>query len=47
MKFSEFPLMETERLKLRRMSKSDAADLFAILSDGDVTKDMGVAPLRM
>lgn len=42
--FNEFPTIETERLKLRPMSVNDSVSLFNILSDRDVTKDMGVDP---
>ena len=44
MTFSEFPDLETERLQLRRMTLDDAASLFDILANSDVTRDMGIEP---
>ncbi|GIQ69656.1 N-acetyltransferase [Xylanibacillus composti] len=40
-----FPVLETERCLLRQMKVEDAADLYQIFSDAEVTKDMGIDPL--
>ncbi|TLS53302.1 GNAT family N-acetyltransferase [Paenibacillus antri] len=40
----EFPELETERLRLRKMTVADAEAVFELFSDADVTKDMGIAP---
>jgi ribosomal-protein-alanine N-acetyltransferase len=44
MKFEEFPVIETERFLLRQMTLEDAQAVFEILSDAEVTKDMGEDP---
>ncbi|MCG7343391.1 GNAT family N-acetyltransferase [Sporosarcina sp. ACRSL] len=42
----EFPIIETERLLLRKVTTEDADDLLAYLSDEDVVKHMGLAPFQ-
>lgn len=42
----EFPIIETERLMLREVSKEDANDMFTYLSDKEVVKHMGLAPFQ-
>ena len=42
---SVFPTLETARLRLTALTPGDARDLFALLSDPDVTRYMGMAPL--
>ncbi|WP_309123136.1 GNAT family protein [Paenibacillus sp.] len=44
MDLSVFPELETERLRLRKMTVADAEAVFALFSDAEVTKDMGIAP---
>lgn len=44
MHFDTYPELETERLYLRKMTLEDAPELFKILSDPLVVKDMGEAP---
>lgn len=41
-----FPVLETERLKLREVTKSDAADIFACFSSDDVTRYYGQETLN-
>ncbi|GFN30810.1 N-acetyltransferase [Paenibacillus curdlanolyticus] len=41
---TDIPQLETQRLCLRRMTQEDAPALFAIFSDAQVTKDMGITP---
>lgn len=36
--FSQFPRLETERLELRQLHLSDAASLYAVLADEEVTR---------
>jgi len=43
-KEDKFPVLETERFLLRKMTAADAQAVFELFSDGDVTKDMGVEP---
>lgn len=40
-KFAEFPVLETERLSLRKLNKKDAAAFQIINSDSEVRKYMG------
>jgi [ribosomal protein S5]-alanine N-acetyltransferase len=40
----EFPIIETNRLKLRKVIKEDANDMFTYLSDKDVVNHMGLEP---
>lgn len=42
----EFPIIETERLMLRQVTTTDAADMFDYLSDEDVVKPMGLDPFQ-
>jgi ribosomal-protein-alanine N-acetyltransferase len=41
-----FPTLETARLRLTALTPGDARDLFCLLSDPDVTRYMGMAPLQ-
>lgn len=43
---NKFPLIETERLILREVTKADAKDMLAYLSDPDVVKHMGLDPFQ-
>jgi ribosomal-protein-alanine N-acetyltransferase len=43
--FQSIPTLETERLRLRPLSKDDAPGVFAILGDADVAHGAGVTPL--
>ena len=45
LKLDRFPVLETERFLLRRMSVDDAHEVFRLFSDAEVTKDMGIEPL--
>lgn len=45
MEFKEFPIINTDRFLLRQMSLDDAPGVLEVLSDKDVTKDMGIRPL--
>ncbi|WP_408009902.1 GNAT family N-acetyltransferase [Pseudalkalibacillus sp. A8] len=42
----EFPALETKRLILRKVTKEDASDMFAYLSDEEVVKHMGLPPSK-
>ncbi|WP_203247701.1 GNAT family N-acetyltransferase [Sporosarcina beigongshangi] len=42
----EFPIIETERLRLRQVTTEDASNMFAYLSDQDVVKPMGLDPFE-
>lgn len=42
----EFPIIETRRLILRRVTTEDAHDMFKYLSDKDVVKHMGLVPYQ-
>ncbi|TQR19424.1 GNAT family N-acetyltransferase [Psychrobacillus vulpis] len=42
----EFPVIETNRLILREVTKEDAHDMFLYLSDKDVVKPMGLEPFQ-
>lgn len=42
----EFPLIETRRLILRKVTIEDAGDMFTYLSDTDVVKPMGLYPCQ-
>ena len=44
--FDAFPGLETERLLLRRLLASDAADLFAMLGHVDLARFTGRKPLK-
>ena len=44
--FDAFPGLETERLLLRRLQVSDAADLFAMLGHVDLARFTGRKPLK-
>lgn len=44
--FNEIPIVNTEHFLLRPMSLEDAEAVFDILSDENVTKDMGVTPFK-
>ncbi|WML49938.1 GNAT family protein [Neobacillus sp. PS3-34] len=44
MKFENFPMLETNRLILRKMNLDDASSVFQNLSNPLVTKDMGESP---
>lgn len=44
--FAQFPALETERLKLRRILLGDAESLFAILSDQETMAHYGHLPHR-
>jgi hypothetical protein len=39
--FTRFPVLSTQRLRLRQLLPADAADLFVIKSDLEVTKHYG------
>ncbi|MDN4491947.1 GNAT family N-acetyltransferase [Ureibacillus aquaedulcis] len=43
---SEFPVLETERLTLREINKSDASSIFKYLSDPEVMKYYGLEPFE-
>jgi [ribosomal protein S5]-alanine N-acetyltransferase len=43
---NQFPIIETERLILREVTKADADDMLTYLSDPDVVKHMGLEPFR-
>jgi [ribosomal protein S5]-alanine N-acetyltransferase len=43
---NEFPLIETERLILRKATKADAEDMLRYLSDPAVVKHMGLEPFQ-
>ncbi|MFE1245077.1 GNAT family N-acetyltransferase [Fictibacillus sp. NPDC058756] len=43
---NQFPIIETERLILREVTKADAEDMLTYLSDPDVVKHMGLEPSR-
>ncbi|WP_143317574.1 GNAT family protein [Clostridium sp. HBUAS56017] len=45
-KFVEFPVIETDRLKLRLITKKDSRDLFSILSSEEVMEYYGAYPMR-
>ncbi|MBH0229099.1 GNAT family N-acetyltransferase [Halobacillus sp. KCTC 3957] len=42
----KFPVIETERLKLREVTKEDASDLLRYLSDEEIVKHMGLPPFQ-
>ncbi|WP_337018233.1 GNAT family protein [Oceanobacillus massiliensis] len=42
----DFPIIETERLVLRKVVKEDAKDMLAYLSDKEVVKPMGLEPFQ-
>src|SRR5699024_599050 len=42
----DFPILETERLTLRRVTQEDASDLLAYLSDVDVMKYYGLESFK-
>jgi [ribosomal protein S5]-alanine N-acetyltransferase len=42
---SEFPLLETDRLVLRRLSIGDAGAIFGIMSDAETMKHMDFPPM--
>jgi [ribosomal protein S5]-alanine N-acetyltransferase len=42
----EFPIIETNRLMLRKVTTEDANDMFTYLSDKDVMKHMGLEPFQ-
>jgi [ribosomal protein S5]-alanine N-acetyltransferase len=42
----EFPIIETNRLFLRKATKLDAKHMFTYLSDKDVVKHMGLEPFQ-
>ncbi|OOM76967.1 putative ribosomal N-acetyltransferase YdaF [Clostridium puniceum] len=44
--FNEFPVIETERLKLRSMTSKDSQNVFGILSSEIVTKYYGIYPMK-
>lgn len=44
--FKEIPILQTDRFLLRRMDLDDAEAVYSILSDEDVTKDMGVSSFK-
>ena len=44
--FDQFPILETERLRLRQIQPQDSKALFAILADAEVTKFLGVQTLN-
>lgn len=44
--FKEIPTLQTDRFLLRRMDLDDAEAVYAILSDEDVTIDMGVSSFK-
>lgn len=44
MNLDSIPVLETERLILRRMSTADAREVFDLFSDAAVTKDVGIEP---
>jgi [ribosomal protein S5]-alanine N-acetyltransferase len=44
--FEQIPIVHTERFLLRPMELGDAKDVYEVLSDEDVTKDMGVTPFK-
>jgi ribosomal-protein-alanine N-acetyltransferase len=44
--FDQFPILETERLLLRQIQPQDKQALFAILSDAEVTRYLGVHTLH-
>ncbi|GIM33348.1 GNAT family N-acetyltransferase [Paraclostridium bifermentans] len=44
---SEFPIIETERLILRKLETTDINDLFKILSSERVTKYYGKYPMEI
>lgn len=46
MRTNNFPLIETDRLILREVSKDDADDLLIYLSDKEVMKYMGLEPFN-
>ncbi|MFD1356950.1 GNAT family N-acetyltransferase [Fictibacillus halophilus] len=43
---NQFPIIETERLILRAVTKADAEDILLYLSDPDVVKHMGLEPFE-
>ncbi|MDS0525669.1 GNAT family N-acetyltransferase [Clostridium sp. SHJSY1] len=45
-RFEKFPVIETERLKLRELTKKDSRDVFSILSLEEVTKYYGMHPMK-
>lgn len=46
LKISGFPVLETERLRLRRVTEHDAPHLMEYLSDEEVMKHYGLAPFE-
>jgi ribosomal-protein-alanine N-acetyltransferase len=44
--FEPFPVLETERLVLRKITMTDAADMFSIRSNADTMKYIGLPLLR-
>jgi len=42
----EFPIIETSRLILRKITKEDASDMLKYLSDKEVVAPMGLAPFQ-
>lgn len=44
--FTPFPVLETERFRLRRLEPADAGALFGWLSDPEVTRHFGIVPLQ-
>jgi [ribosomal protein S5]-alanine N-acetyltransferase len=42
----EFPIIETNRLLLRKVTKVDANQMFTYLSDKEVVKHMGLEPFQ-
>lgn len=43
---NEFPILETERLILRNITKTDAISIFKYLSDSEVMKYYGLEPFK-
>ena len=41
-----FPIIETERLRLRNVTSEDAKDMFTYLSDQEVVQHMGLEPYK-
>lgn len=46
MNATAFPVLETERLLLRKVTADDAASMLSYLSDQHVTQHMGLAPFQ-
>jgi [ribosomal protein S5]-alanine N-acetyltransferase len=44
--YDSFPVIETERLKLRPVLQSDMAEIFSTFSDGDALRYYGMEPLK-